>query len=343
MTALRDRFRRFFQTDILVRVTNLGLGFVLTTLVVAIGATNTGNNGLYILLALFLAVLVVSGLVSRRNVEDLTVSLDGPEEIFAGEPARFVVRLVNRGRLPRRALLVKVSGASSPLLFPRLDPLVPESRAVDLIFTRRGKRTLESLLVYSGYPIGLFRKGRLHPVAGERLVYPSPRRFDRPLDLRGSEGDGRPSPARGEGADVRHLREAGPGDALRDIHWRQTARQGRLIAKDRGAERSRDALVVLDVARPAGAGPSWDTRFERAVSEATGLVLRLLSRGDRVGLVLGERVLPPGAGPVQRAALLGALALVEPEAPAGARGAAPAHALGRSVRLYELGVSRDAA
>ncbi len=116
----RERLRKLFATGILVRVTNLGLAYVLMTLVVAIGATNTGNNGLYLLVSLFLGALVVSGVVSRRNVEGLSVGLDGPAEVFAGEPARFTLRVANAGRLARRAVLVKIGGAAAPLLFPRI-------------------------------------------------------------------------------------------------------------------------------------------------------------------------------------------------------------------------------
>ena len=39
-----------------IRITNFGLGYVLMCLVVAIGATNTGNNGLYLVLAGMLAI-----------------------------------------------------------------------------------------------------------------------------------------------------------------------------------------------------------------------------------------------------------------------------------------------
>ena len=45
-----------------IRITNFGLGYILMCLVVAIGATNTGNNGLYLVLAAMLSAMVnVSG------------------------------------------------------------------------------------------------------------------------------------------------------------------------------------------------------------------------------------------------------------------------------------------
>ncbi|HEX7529023.1 MAG TPA: DUF58 domain-containing protein, partial [Thermoanaerobaculia bacterium] len=277
-------------------------------------ATNTGNNGLYILVSLFLGALVVSGIVSRRNVENIAVELDGPAEIFAGVPARFTLRLTNRGRLPRRALLVKISSAAAPILFGRLDPGRPAERGVDLVFPRRGLRSIESLLLYSGYPIGLFRKGRVHALGDERLVYPAPADVPYvPPDPREAEGGDPRDRRRGRGAEIRNLREADFGDDPRDVHWPQTARQGKFIVKERASEEGRDALVALDTHRPAGAGTAWDDAFERSVSEAEGLALRLLARGSRVGLLLGGFVVPPGSGPAHRRGLLQALALVEPE------------------------------
>lgn len=312
LSVLRFRLKVPWDQAVLVRVTNLGLGFVLTTLVVAIGATNTGNNGLYILLSLLLGVLVVSGVVSRRNVEEVDVALDGPAEVFAREPVRFRVRLGNRSKRPKSALLVKVSGKAAPLLFPRLLPGVEAERGVDLVFPRRGRHRVESILLFSGYPIGLFRKGRVHPVNEERIVFPSPQVASfPPPEAREAVDDGIDPRRKGRGAEVLKLREAVPGDDPRDIHWPQTARQGRPIVKERASELGREIVVHLDVSRPASAGPDWDAAFEEAVREAAGLVLRFLSRGERVGLLCGELFVPPAMGPLHRTTVLTALALAE--------------------------------
>ena len=337
--TLRARFRKLLDPGILVRVTNLGLGFILLTLVVAVAATNTGNNGLYILVSLFLGALVVSGVVSRRNVENLSVELAGGPELFAGAPARFTLRVTNHGRLPRRAILVKISGAAAPLLFGRVNAGATAERGVDLVFPKRGLRSLESVLVYSGYPIGLFRKGRVHPMPEERLVYPAPARVAPvPPDPRETEGGDPRSFLRGRGPEIRNLREAGFGDDPRDVHWPQTARQGKFIVKERASEEGRDAIVVLDVTRPAGAPPSWDARFEQVVSEAAGLALQLLARGNRTGLLLGDALVPPGAGPAHRRGLLRALALVTPaDRPAKPR------ALPASVAVFRPGTRGRAA
>lgn len=316
LSVLRLRLKIPWDGTILVRVTNLGLGFILTTLVVAIAATNTGNNGLYILLSLLLGVLVVSGVVSRRNVEEIAVTLDGPAEVFAGEPVRFRVSLRNRGGRPKSALLVKVSGKAAPMLFPSLGTGAESERGVDLVFPRRGRHRVESILLFSGYPIGLFRKGRLHPVNEERIVYPSPKAVSfPPAEATEAVDDGIDPRRKGRGAEVLKLREAIPGDDPRDIHWPQTARQGKPIVKERASELGREIVVHLDTARPASAGAAWDEAFEDAVREATGMVLKFLARGERVGLLCGDLFVPPAMGPLHRTTVLTALALAEAGAP----------------------------
>ncbi|MBK9374726.1 MAG: DUF58 domain-containing protein [Holophagales bacterium] len=332
LSVLRLRLKIPWDETILVRVTNLGLGYVFTTIVVAIGATNTGNNGLYVLLSLLLGILLVSGVVSRRNVDGVDVALHGPAEVFAGEPVRFHIRLANRTDREKFALLVKVSGKAAPLLFPRLVPAGDAERGVDLLFPRRGRQKVESVLVFSGYPIGLFRKGRLHPVNEERIVYPRPKvaAFP-PPEAREAVDDGIDPRRKGRGAEILKLREAAPGDDPRDIHWPQTARQGRPIVKERASELGREIVVHLETARPARAGADWDAAFEEAVGEAAGLVLKFLSRGERVGLFCGDQFVPPAMGPLHRSTVLTALALAE----AGTGGSLPL-ALPPGIAIYRV-------
>ena len=209
---------------------------------------------------------------------------------------------------------MKISSAAAPILFGRLDPGRPAERGVDLVFPKRGRRSIESLLLYSGYPIGLFRKGRCSRCEDERLVYPAPANVPFvPPDPREAEGGDPRDGGRGRGAEIRNLREASFGDDPRDVHWPQTARQGRFIVKERASEEGRDALVALDTHRPSSAGRSWDDAFERAVS-----------RGGRARAAAPHAREPRGApprrtsscrrasGPAHRRGLLRALALVEP-------------------------------
>ena len=302
-------------------MTNLGLGYVLTMLVVAIGADEHGEQRPLRPPSLLLGILLVSGVARGGTSTGLTSPSRDPPRFSRGSRSGSA----SGSRTGRPAKRVpsgrRFLGRRSPSSSPRLAPRGEAERGIDLVFPRRGRQKVESILLFSGYPIGLFRKGRLHPVNEERIVFPRARRPP-PSAPRGAGGGGRrdrPPPGRGRGAEILKLREAIPGDDPRDIHWPQTARQGRPIVKERASELGREIVVQLDTARPARAGAGWDASFEEAVREAAGLVLRFLSRGERVRLLCGDQFIPPAMGPLHRSTVLTALALVE----AGARAPLP--------------------
>ena len=89
-----------------IRITKVGLWYVLLTVITAIAATNTGNNALYMVLAAMFGTLVLSGLASRENVRGLAMELEPPEELFANRPFTLPFILRNESRiLPRWFLL----------------------------------------------------------------------------------------------------------------------------------------------------------------------------------------------------------------------------------------------
>ena len=85
-----------------IRITNFGLGYILMCLIVAIAATNTGNNGLYLVLAGMLAAMTVSGVLSRRNVRGVSCEIEPIGEVLATRSAFLRVRLENRCGSGRR-------------------------------------------------------------------------------------------------------------------------------------------------------------------------------------------------------------------------------------------------
>ena len=104
-----------------IRITTVGLWYVLFTVLVAIAATNTGNNALYMVLALMFSLLIVSGVASRENVRGLEAEIDPPGEVFANRPFGVGFRLRSRALVfPRWFLLFTLSRSGSPLLIPYL-------------------------------------------------------------------------------------------------------------------------------------------------------------------------------------------------------------------------------
>lgn len=295
-----------------IRITKVGLWYILITLVVAIAATNTGNNALYMVWAVMLATLVVSGVVSRQNVRGLTIELTPPDEVFANRPFALRFNLRNRGRLwPRWFLLLNVVRTGQPWLLPYLPRGGKGKGELELSLPRRGRHRLRAVHVSSLFPFGLFRKGARYPVEAEVLAFPelfpaASTRLEHSGDF-GSDSVRRS----GWGHELHSLRRFRQGDDPRGIHWKQTARTGNLIFTEREAEESRRLSILFDNGVGELADAASAERFERLVSEAATTAVDHLLRGFEVELVSRDAVVPFGGGPRQRLKILETLALIE--------------------------------
>lgn len=112
---------------------------------------------------------------------------------------------------------------------------------------------------------------------------------------------GRPGRARGDGSDLRELREHRPGDPFRRIAWKASARRGQLLVRDFEREERDVVWVVLDASVELWSGPLGRAPLDLGIDEAASICQRYLSRGDRVGLVVygatSRAVVPPDQGP----------------------------------------------
>jgi uncharacterized protein (DUF58 family) len=302
-----------------IRITTVGLWYVLFTVVVAIAATNTGNNALYMVLALMFATLLVSGVASRDNVRGLEATLDPPGEVFANRPFTVGFTLRSRALLfPRWFLLFTLNRAGQPLLIPFLPRRGKSVGQLEVMVGERGYQRFPYVHVSSLFPFGFFRKGVRYRVDFEVLVFPElfPAASSR---VEASEQTGEDvSRRRGGGHDLYALRDFRRGDDPRGIHWKQTARTGELVFTERTAERSRRLSIVFDNAVGPLKGADEQKRFERLVSEAATSAVDHLSHGYEVELVTREGVLAFAGGARQRLAVLEALALLPARPLAGA-------------------------
>jgi uncharacterized protein (DUF58 family) len=294
-----------------IRPTKVGVWFVALTLLIGVAATNTGNNALYMVVALMMAALVVSGILSRNDVRKIEIEVTPPEEVFARSPATFQVEINNRGRvLPRWLLLVSFSDHAPVLLCPLLPRAGRRNAVVELQFPRRGIHRLDAAHVATLFPLGLFRKGMRQRLDCDVIVFPSLSTGQHLVRRSTSAiGESRDSRA-GWGHDLHSLRALRPGDDPRRIHWKQTARTGSLIFMEREAERSRRITVVLDNGVDRGDGEAGTERLELRISAAAAAALAYLDGGFEVELVTRTERIDFGAGPRQRRRILETLALL---------------------------------
>jgi uncharacterized protein (DUF58 family) len=104
--------------------------------------------------------------------------------------------------------------------------------------------------------------------------------------------EGRPGRLRGEGGELRELREHQRGDPFRRIAWKASARRGVLLVREYEKDERDVVWLVLDAAVDHWAGPPGEAALDRAIDEVASLALKHARAGDRVGLaVVGTRTL----------------------------------------------------
>jgi uncharacterized protein (DUF58 family) len=230
----------------------------------------TSYNNLFFLVLAFSAVLGATALVgghrNLRAVADVAVRV-------GQAPAGAVRPLTLQVACWRRAFDVEfvvesaapISVAHAPMLLGR------ESLAGTVAPRSRGVESFAAIRIESTFPFGLFRYVRRIPAAFELVTYPEPRGDMQSLLRAGDDGDELGAGER-RSCMPAGLRAHRPGDELRDVHWRATARRGTPVVREWEPEGG-DALDVVVDRRVD------PTALERALGEATTVVLAAAAEG----------------------------------------------------------------
>ena len=108
-----------------------------------------------------------------------------------------------------------------------------------------------------------------------------------------------PSRRIGVGTDFWGIREYVPGDDVRRINWKASARFDRLFSNEYEGERSGDVVIVVDARRESFIGTEEDNPIEHGVRAALAIAEHVLASKNRVGLIVQREVLdwvPPAFG-----------------------------------------------
>ena len=308
--------------------------FLIGMPLLGVAALNTGNNALYLLLSLTLGSFVASGAFSRHTLRHLEIRLQAPPEAFAGAPIGVQVEARNRSRwVPATFVVCRLAGLPGSAMISSVPPLGTARATLPTLFPRRGKRPLPAVQVEVRLPLGFFVKGVRCPQPGEILVYPRRVRVGTIRRVGLVRHEEATAPGRGRrGGEVEQLREFRPSDDVRDIHWKQTARQQRFIVVERRERSLPSHYLALDRQMPRRDDAELLRRFEDLVSEVASSALEQLHRGEPVGLIVGGAVTPPGSGSAHARRLLESLALVQAVGP----GEDPLPALLSGEQVYRL-------
>lgn len=277
--------RPSFTFEGVVRLTKVGVSFVVFTIVVGFAAINTGNNALYIGLSFMLACLLLSGVASKTGLQKIEVTFESVHEAWAGRPAEGTLKIVNRSTTWNvRDLIVTSKEMATPLFIPMIRRREEMRSTAEFLFHRRGIVQLNSIDLYTRYPFGFFCKKRRTRISGEVIVFPRLLDEETARDkFRPVSGENHPSNRSGSGSDIHAFREYIRGDSYRHIYWRKSASLGRFITKQTEVEAARAVQVVVDPYKPRDA---TDEDFEQMISEAATFIFDALKRGLDVMLTM---------------------------------------------------------
>jgi uncharacterized protein (DUF58 family) len=155
----------------------------------------------------------------------------------------------------------------------------------------RGIFTLGPLVVTMGDPFGFFRVELRDESTDTFVVYPMVAPLPQLVQPRGmAQGNSRTSVrSQNVTTNVSSIRDYAPGDALKRIHWRSTARrslpgQESLYVKEFDLEPAGDVWIILDMDRNVHAGQGARSTQEYAVNLAASLANQMLRANRAVGL-----------------------------------------------------------
>jgi uncharacterized protein (DUF58 family) len=283
------------------RVTEL-LGIVRPTgwLVLGIGmgaayvATLAGWREMAVLAAACLLLLALAApfLLGRTSV-DVDLRLE-PERVAAGDSvaAGVVVRNIASGRLLPTTLEVPVGSSTHRYGIGSLPAGGVHEESFTIRTERRGVIRVGPATTRRGDPVGIFSRDMVWTPVREVLVRPPMV----PLDslgaglLRDLEGVSTDAVSQSDLA-FHALREYVPGDDLRHIHWRSSAKvmastgESALLVRQYLDTRRSHAVVVVDDQRSSWRG---DEEFEDAMSVAASIAVRAVLDEFDVSFVCGE-------------------------------------------------------
>lgn len=338
--------------------------FVILLVVVMIVGAATGSALVVALSALAFVVTVTARVWSALSLEDIQYTLSSKTtHAFIGDEIELVLNIENRKPLPVPWLRIHEFIPQGLVLTGRenefidymggtpLDEVLSVGRYErlrrrhGLSARARGHYHFGPSELTSGDLFGLYvRKAKLERHRWDLIVYPDT--FPLPeLRLTSARpiGDARTrvplwqDPTRPAG-----IREYRPGDPIKSIDWKATARRGEMFVKVFDPSVSQYAVVLTEGATTDRPWDGFRLDVLEALASCAGSVARhALDQGYRTGLILnstlsmgGRNVVGPASGPAQLSAILESLAMMRPAtigslqllARANARDAIPAGA-----------------
>lgn len=282
--------------------------YVAVTLLLGIGSLHSQNNLLFLAFGVAVGVLLVNGAYGWSSMRRVRLGRHTPSRGEVGKPLTLRYHVATSARfLPAAAVVIEEVDAPEPCVAAvAVATRASPARASATITPRvRGELRLNRIDVSSRYPFGAVKKTVRFSRPGSVLVRPAPVEPDERalLETLGSRRTSASLKRAGVGDEAFGLREYTPGDPVRRIAWRASARHGDLLVRQHAAAST--SAVRLALRLDPQLTPAMN---EEAISLAAGTLALLNRRGRRAALYDPAR---PGVLIARLPAALDALARID--------------------------------
>ena len=243
-----------------------------------------------------IALLIAVGFVIGRPSLDVVIELD-PQRVSVGSPAAGRLVATNKSRARMRALAVEVPVGLGRAVFS-VPSLAPGASHDELFVVPTGRRAVIPLgppAAVRTDPLGLLRRDAVEQVTVELFVHPKIIALDSlsPGLQRDLEGQATRDLSTSDLA-FHTLRDYVSGDNWRHVHWRSTAKAGKLLVRQFQDTRRSQLTVVVD-----GAFASYRTEaeFELAMSVAGSICVRAVKDQQDVCVVAASHAVTAASQP----------------------------------------------
>ena len=302
-----------------LKFTREGRYLVAITLGVGFAAVNTGNNLLYLILGMLLSMIVVSGILSEQTLRRLRVERELPRSVHAGRPFLTAITLTNNKRqLPSFSVQVEdliADGSAKKCYFLKVPAGARLQTSYRADVAHRGLHRYTGLRLGTRFPFAFFIKSRQIAIEDSLVVYPRIHPVDAlPLAANALIG-ALVRPRRGMGREFHGLRAYRLGDDARDVHWKRSAREGRLVLREYASQGAQRVIIQVNTARPEGITDPSPRLLDASCDLAASMAVHLQQRGYCVELRCGARPIDISEQGAGLDAAFHALALLDYDTP----------------------------
>ncbi len=288
----------FNRHQVYILPTAYGFLFLFILFAMLLGSINYNNNLGFLLVFLLGSITLVSMIHTYRNLLGIELLNVTAKPVFSGKTTLFEF-LFRAGATRRCAIGIKIDKEYT--VFENLDEKSDETIAVNVRARSRGILRPERTVVWSRYPLGLFRAWTVVRPDVSCVVYPKP--VAGPLRTSGQQGgeESGENPVQRGADDFFGLKQYQPGDPVSRISWKSLSKGLGVFTKNFSGAGGMSIILDYDAVNTSD--------VELKLSRLTDMVLKAHNMNAEYGLLLPGRTISPGIGERHKHKCLEALAL----------------------------------